>query len=195
MDFHLDSLLNLPNIIADSYSSTLDAIVVKLQLVNAGINCPNCNEYICHVHQTRPVLVRDLSVFGQVVYLKVPRRQFYCFNCKTSPTEILSWLNKKQRQTNRSQEYLYEKVKELTVKQVSENEKMSVAGHPPRSEDAVQDIFHKVAQFKKSGCAYLVPRGYANVGKPDGLRKVRSWALPCLVAPLWTGNPSKVRRK
>ena len=99
-----------------------------------------------HIHQTRPVLVRDLSVFGQVVYLKVPRRQFYCFNCKTSPTEILSWLNKKQRQTNRYQEYIYEKVKELTVKQVSENENMS--------EDAIQDIFHKVAQFKKKtgGC-------------------------------------------
>jgi len=146
MDFHLDTLLNLPNIVADSYSSTLDAIVVKLQLVNAGINCPNCNEYICHVHQTRPVLVRDLSVFGQVVYLQVPRRQFYCYNCKTSPTEPLSWLNKRQRQTNRYQEYIYEKVKELTIKQVSDNEKMS--------EDAVQDIFHKVAKLKKKtgGC-------------------------------------------
>jgi transposase len=146
MDFHLNTLLNLPNIVADSYSSTLDAIVVKLQLVNAGINCPNCNKYICHVHQTRPVLVRDLSVFGQVVYLQVPRRQFYCHNCKTSPTEPLSWLNKRQRQTNRYQEYIYEKVKELTVKQVSDNEKMS--------EDAVQDIFHKVAKLKKKtgGC-------------------------------------------
>jgi hypothetical protein len=38
MDFHLDTLLNLPNVVADSYASTLDAIVVKLQLVNAGIN-------------------------------------------------------------------------------------------------------------------------------------------------------------
>ena len=141
MDFHLDNLLNLPNVVGDGCASTLDAIVVKLQLVNAGINCPNCNEYICRVHQTRPVLVRDLSVFGQVVYLKVPRRQFYCSNCKTSPTELLSWVNKKQRQTNRYQEYIYEKVKELTVKQVSENERMS--------EDAVQDIFHKVTQLKK----------------------------------------------
>ena len=106
------------------------------------------NTYVMYIkHQTRPVLIRDLSVFGQVVYLKVPRRQFYCFSCKTSPTEILSWLNKKQRQTNRYQEYIYEKV--------------SVAGDPRRSEDAVQDIFHKVAQFKKSGCAL--------VGFPDGL--------------------------
>jgi transposase len=106
MDFHLDNLLNLPNVIADSYSSTLDAIVVKLQLVNAGINCPNCNEYVSQVHQTHSVLVRDLSIFGRVVYLKVPRRQFYCPICKKSPTEPLLWVNKKQRQTNRYQEYI-----------------------------------------------------------------------------------------
>ena len=158
MDFHLDTLLNLPNVVADSYSSTLDAIVVKLQLVNAGINCPNCSEYISQVHQTRSVLVRDLSIFGRVVYLKVPRRllgethaeetsarfhpQFYCSTCKKSPTEPLLWVNRKQRQTNRYQQYIYERVKELTVKQVSENEKMS--------EDAVQDIFHKIANSQKS---------------------------------------------
>ena len=167
MDFHLDTLLNLPNVVADSYSSTLDAVVIKLQLVNTGINCPNCNKYICHVHQNRPILVRDLPIFGRIVYLKVPRRQlgethaeetsarfhpqFYCSDCKISPTESLSWVNKRQRQTNRYQEYIYERVKELTVKQVSENEKMS--------EDAVQDIFHKVANSKKSGCAL--------VGSPD----------------------------
>ena len=141
MDFHLDNLLNLPNVIVESYSNTLDAVVVNLQLVNAGINCPNCHKYICQLHQNRPVLVRDLSVFGQIVYLKVPRRQFYCYNCKKLPTEPFSWLNKQQRQTNRYQEYIYEKVKELTVKQVSENEKMS--------EDAIQDIFLKVARAKK----------------------------------------------
>ena len=132
MDFHLDTLLNLPNVVADSYSSTLDAIVVKLQLVNAGINCPNCSEYISQIHQTRSVLVRDLSIFGRVVYLKVPRRQFYCSTRRKSPTEPLLLTNRKQRQTNRYQEYIYERVsvagdpprKELTVKQVSENEKM-----------------------------------------------------------------------
>ena len=149
MDFHLDTLLNLPDIVADSYSSTLDTIVIKVRLVNDGINCPNCNEYIHKLHQIRPILVRDLSIFGQVVYLKVPRRQFYCSTCKKSPTEPLLCVNRKQRQTNRYQEYIYERVsvagdpprKELTVKQVSGNEKMS--------EDAVQDIFHKVASSKK----------------------------------------------
>ena len=120
---------------------TLDAIVVKLQLVNAGINCPNCSKYISQVHQTRSVLVRDLSIFGQVVYLKVPRRQFYCSTCKKSPTEPLLWVNRKQRQTNRYQEYIYKK--------------MCVAGEPRRSEDAVQDIFHKVASSKKKAGGIL----------------------------------------
>ena len=128
---------------------------MKLQLVNAGINCPNCSKYISQVHQTRSVLVRDLSIFGQVVDLKVPRRQFYCSTCKKSPTEPLLWVNRKQRQTNRYQEYIYERVsvagdpprKELTVKQVSGNEKMS--------EDAVQDIFHKVASSKKKAGGIL----------------------------------------
>jgi transposase len=141
MDFHLDTLLNLPNVVAGSYSSTLDTVIIKLQLINDGIDCPSCKSYTCKLHQVRPILIRDLSIFGRSVYLKVPRRQFYCSNCKTSPTEPLSWLNKKQRQTNRYQEYIYERVKELTVKQVSKNEQMS--------EDAVQDIFHKVAKSKK----------------------------------------------
>jgi len=148
----------------------LDYTILKLQLVNDGINCPNCNEYTSTIHQTRSILVRDLSIVGRLVYLKVPRRllgethaeetsarfhpQFRCNNCKKSPTEILSWLNRKQRQTNRYQEYIYERVKELTVK-LSENEKMSVAGEPRRSEDAVQDIFHKVAKLKKKTGEFL----------------------------------------
>ena len=85
----------------------------------------------------------------------MPRRQFYCPNCKKSPTEPLSWLNKKQRQTTRYQEYIYNRVKELTVKQVSENEKMS--------EDTVQDIFHKIARLKKADAhTPLFPDGLAH---------------------------------
>ncbi|WP_445242866.1 transposase family protein [Microcoleus sp. N3A4] len=34
--------------------------------------------------------MRDLSIFGRLVYLKVPRRQFYCGECKKFPTESLT---------------------------------------------------------------------------------------------------------
>lgn len=50
--------------------NTLDTVILKLQFINDGINCPNCNEYIYKTYQTRPVLVRDLAVFGQLVYLR-----------------------------------------------------------------------------------------------------------------------------
>ena len=88
MNFHLDTLLNLENVTVFSYSSELGYTILKLQLVNDGINCPHCNEYTDTIHQNRSILVRDLSIFGRLVYLKVPRRQFRCANCKKSPTEI-----------------------------------------------------------------------------------------------------------
>ena len=52
----------------------LDYTILKLQLFNDGINCPNCNEYTSTIHQTRSILVRDLSIVGRLVDLKVPRR-------------------------------------------------------------------------------------------------------------------------
>jgi transposase len=35
----------------------------------------------------RYILIRDLSIFGQATYLKVPRRQFYCGDCQNYFTE------------------------------------------------------------------------------------------------------------
>ena len=141
MDFNLDTLLNLPKVTVFSYSKELEFIILNLNLINEDITCPHCNNYTEIVHQTRPILVRDLSIFGRLVYLKVPRRQFYCCECKKSSTESFAWLNNHQRQTNRYQEYIYERVKELTVEQVSQNESIG--------RDAVQSIFHKIAQLKK----------------------------------------------
>lgn len=133
--------MNLPNVTVFNYSKELEFIILNLNLINEGITCLHCNNYTDIVHQTRPILVRDLSIFGRLVYLKVPRRQFYCCECKKSPTEAFAWLNNHQRQTNRYQEYIYERVKELTVEQVSQNESIG--------RDAVQSIFHKIAQLKK----------------------------------------------
>ncbi|WP_445243720.1 MULTISPECIES: transposase family protein [unclassified Microcoleus] len=47
------------------------------------------------------MLVRDLPVFGRPVYLKIPRRQFYCSNCQRYPTEKINFLDIKRRHTQR----------------------------------------------------------------------------------------------
>ena len=71
----------------------------------------------------------------------MPRRQFYCQKCQKSPTERLSFREMKRNYTSRYEQYIYEKVKELTVEQVSKNEQLSP--------EQVQNIFSRLATRKK----------------------------------------------
>ena len=74
MDFYLDSLLNLPNVTVLSCQHQEGFVILKLDLLNEGITCPHCQGYTDNLHQNRPILVKDLSICGQGVYLQVPRR-------------------------------------------------------------------------------------------------------------------------
>ena len=71
MDFHLDSLLNLPNVTVLSCQQQEGFVFLSLDFLNEGILCPHCQTYTDNLHQTRPILVRDLSIVEQGVYLKV----------------------------------------------------------------------------------------------------------------------------
>ena len=141
MDFHLDNLLNFPHVTVLSCQQQEEFIFLKLELLNQGILCPHCQTYTDNLHQTRSILVRDLSIFGQGVYLKVPRRQFICPHCSKYPTEELAWIDRGRNYTKRYEEYIYEKVKELTVEQVSVTEQLST--------EKVQTIFSRQAQKKR----------------------------------------------
>ncbi len=141
MDFYLDQLLNLPNITVVSCQQQEGFIFLKLDFLNEGISCPHCQTYTDNLHQTRTILVRDLSILGQGVYLKVPRRQFICPHCGKYPTERLQWMKFGKKFTKRYEEYLYDRVKELTVEQVSQNEHLSP--------EQVQNIFSQQAESKK----------------------------------------------
>jgi transposase len=141
MDFHLDHLLNLSYVTVSSCQQQERFIFLQLDFINDGILCPYCQTYTDNLHQTRPILVRDLSICGQGVFLKVPRRQFICSHCGKYPTERLEWRENRRNYTKRYEEYIYEKVKEVTVEQVSQNEQLS--------RDQVQNIFSKQASLKK----------------------------------------------
>lgn len=138
MDFHLNSLLNLPQATVFTCYQETDFICLQLQLNNEGINCPHCHKYIDHLHNTSHVLVRDLSIFGRLVYLKVPRRKYYCNDCGRYPTEVLDWVEKRRGFTCRYEDYIYAQVKQLTVEQVSVQERLS--------SEQVQGIFSRIAK-------------------------------------------------
>jgi transposase len=141
MDFHLDRLLNLANVTVFTYQEQEGFIILKLHLLNEGTTCPHCQNYTDHVHQTSSILVRDLSICGRGVYLHLPRRKFYCHQCKKYPTERLEFLEMGRNFTSRYEEYIYEQVKEMTVEQVSCQQQLTP--------EQVQEIFSRRAGIKK----------------------------------------------
>lgn len=144
MDFHLDSLLNLPHVTVFTCSQKEGFTFLQLDLLNSKVKCHYCNFETDDLHQNRPILMRDLSICGNKVFLKVPRRQIYCPHCQKYSTERLDFAEKGRKYTKRYEEYIYFRVKELTVEQVAEHEDLST--------DQVQNIFSRIAsQKKKSG--------------------------------------------
>jgi hypothetical protein len=64
MDFHLDTLLNLPQVTVFTCQQQEGFIILKLELLNPGINCPHCQTYTDNLHQTRPILY-EIRVYSK----------------------------------------------------------------------------------------------------------------------------------
>ncbi|MBD2309814.1 transposase family protein [Chroococcidiopsis sp. FACHB-1243] len=141
MDLHLDTLLNLPNVTVESCTQQPNEVYLKLRFLTEAASCPHCQKISEELHQNRPILIRDLSVFGQTTYLKVPRRQFYCANCQRYFTESLPFMNEGRQYTQRYEEYIYQQVKQSSIEQVSRAERLTF--------ERVEGIFkHKFTQKK-----------------------------------------------
>jgi transposase len=140
MNLNIENFLNLPEIKVVGGGQISNFYALQLQFTNQGINCPHCEKYLDVLHQVRHILVRDLSISGMEVYLKVPRRKFYCRQCQKYTTEQLIWINSKQLLTNRYKEYIYARVKELTVEQVAQSENLG--------SKQVQKIFNELSKIE-----------------------------------------------
>ena len=141
MSFHLDYLLDLPGVKVETCTQIEGQIYFRLSALASGIVCPHCDNYTEELHQNRPILARDLSVFGRSVYLQVPRRQFYCASCQRYITERLKFLDKKRRHTQRYEQNIYESVKQSSMEQIVRAE--------GRSYDEIKGIFEQVNKIKK----------------------------------------------
>lgn len=141
MSIHLDSLLGLPNVSVETVIQTEESITLNLVVLSEVINCPHCGKQTDEVHQNRPVLVRDLSIFGRPVYLRLPRRQFYCGDCQRYSTEKLDFIDWKRRHTQRYEENIYERVQQSNMEQIGREEALSY--------DEVKGIFDHVSCKKK----------------------------------------------
>jgi len=146
MDFHLDALLNFPNVTVESCTqqSNSNEVYLKLRFLNEEASCPHCKNLSSEVDQNRTIWIRDLSIFGQATYLKVPRRQFYCRDCQCYFTESLTFMDEGRQYTRRYEEQIYQQVQLSSIEQVSRVERLSF--------ERIQGIFkHQYAQTKTQG--------------------------------------------
>ncbi len=141
MDIHLTHLLNLPDILVETCSYLENSVCFQIGYLAEGTSCPHCNNYTEELHQVRLILVKDLSAFGKDVYLKVPRRQFYCDQCQRYSTERLECIDFNRRHTRRYEMAVYNQVQHSSIEQVGRDEHIS--------SDEVRGIFNHVAQRLK----------------------------------------------
>ncbi len=148
MNSPLDSLLNLPGTTVDGWRQVEGYLCLQLQLLEKGINCPYCQHHTFELHQTTFILVRDLPSFGQPVYLRVPRRRFYCRWCQKYVTEKLDFIDWRRVHTRRYEQNIYQRILSSNVEQVSREETLSY--------EEIQGIFRWVSkQLKKKTGALL----------------------------------------
>lgn len=125
MNFLLENLIDLPNVRIRNAVKEATEIFVLLDCNDEAVACPHCEKKTDELNQTRQILVRDLPISGHHVYLKIPRRQFYCPNCQKYFTEDLEFFEPGRRFTDRYEKSIYKRVNSSSIEQVRREEDLS----------------------------------------------------------------------
>lgn len=161
MNLFLDELINLPKVRVRNICKESTETFLILECTEEEVVCPHCGEKTDELNQTRTKIVRDLPIAGQIVYLQIPKRQFYCKNCQRYFTEELGFAKGGRRFTNRYEEYIYERVKVSSVEQVRKEEDLSW--------DQVNGIHqHQYESKKKSNWGKVKRVGLDEITKHKG---------------------------
>jgi len=141
MKIHFTHLLNLPGVAVESWDFSQDSVFFQLSILAEGTYCPHCCNYTEELHQTRPIVVRDLPIYDKDVYLKLPRRQFYCRVCQRYITERLQFIDWRRNYTQRYEENIYSQTNHVNIKQISQQQHLGV--------EQVKNIFNYISQKRK----------------------------------------------
>ena len=92
MKIVLTKLLDIPGIIVEESQEVENTIILTVKAVTKKAICPRCGQTSHRLHQNKYHLVKDLTMSGKEVILKVNRRQFKCDNCQKPFSEKLDFL-------------------------------------------------------------------------------------------------------
>ena len=144
MNSTMDTFLNLAGTTCAGWGQVEGYVWIELKIISVGTQCRHCQSYTKELHQTTFMLVRDLPAFGQPVYLRVPRRRFYCRRCQRYVTEKLEFMDWRRTHTRRYEQNIYGRVLKSNIEQISREENLS--------SEEIQGVFNWVSkQQKKTG--------------------------------------------
>ncbi len=135
----------MPRVRVETCTQIEGKIFGELSILSKGIVCHHCNNPTEKLHQNRPILVRDLPVFGRPVYHKIPRRQFSCPICQHYPTERIDFLDVKRWHTQRYKQNIYERVKQSSMEQIGREKGLSYD-----EINEIKGIFEQINTTKKT---------------------------------------------
>ncbi|MCI3279650.1 transposase family protein [Synechococcus sp. PCC 6717] len=110
MQLLLTDLLNLPGIEVEDYTDVAGELILIVEAKTTEAICPRCQQKSCHLHQNHWYLVRDLSISGRTVFLKINRRQFKYRTCGKPFSETLDFIGNRRKQTDRFAQSIVQQV-------------------------------------------------------------------------------------
>lgn len=122
----LTKLINLPEIVVIDFNFVEEVgLIFSVKTEQKIQNCPKCFYQVHSLHQNHHRLIKDLSLFNQIVYLNLNQRQLKCNQCGNIFSERLNFIDKNKIYTRRLALKAYQEYLESDLFQVAERNNLS----------------------------------------------------------------------
>jgi transposase len=111
MQDHVSRLVGLEGFEVKRVIEEGDQLHLEVELVAGAGCCPHCGRASLDVKERPVVRVRDLPIFGRVIYLRWRKRRYRCAGCERSFTEQHPELPARQQVTRRFRRHLLERTR------------------------------------------------------------------------------------
>ena len=114
-------------------------LILLCEVVHQVAICPDCQQPSTAIHEYKPQLVRDVTVFGLECCLDYVRRRFKCHQCKKPFSEQLASVSL-GRYTVRYEHYIFEQYRQASIAEIAYQENLGYK--------AAQGIFYRQAEAR-----------------------------------------------
>lgn len=123
---YTEDLLGLKDAIITKVENNDGMLHIFLEMKLVTQVCPHCHHETKRTHDYRHQKVKDLSSFGQIVYLHLRKRRYYCPHCGKNFLEKISFIPRYQRITTRMTAHILNEFKKVcSIKSVADRYNIS----------------------------------------------------------------------